>query len=175
MKLNDLTEIEVQRKVNEYFRLADITLKDEEIRKIQVNDFGLGRLEELGLQLFVYINTDRYCAKEWVLFPRQTCPEHLHPPVESGDPGKQETFRCKFGTVYLYVEGEATSNPKVHPPEQDREQFTAAREVILTAGDQYTIPPNTKHWFQAGEEGAVTAEYSSTSTDDHDIFTHKDI
>ncbi len=64
MKLNDLTEIEVQRKVNEYFRLADITLKDEEIREIQVNDFGLGRLDDLGLQLFMYINTERYCAKE---------------------------------------------------------------------------------------------------------------
>ncbi|WP_245153913.1 hypothetical protein [Jeotgalibacillus proteolyticus] len=59
-----------------------------------MNDFGLGRLDDAGLQLFVYINTDRYCAKEWVLFP-------------------------------------------------------------------------------AGEAGAVTTEYSSPSTDDHDVFTHE--
>ncbi|WP_082233049.1 D-lyxose/D-mannose family sugar isomerase [Halobacillus massiliensis] len=175
MSLQELSEREVQRKTNEYFQMADVILSDEEIQSIQVNDFGLNRLDELGLQLFVYINTDRYCAKEWVLFPRQTCPEHLHPPVTEGDPGKEETFRVKFGTVYLYVEGEPTENPKTEPPEEDKEHFTAAHEVILTAGDQYTIPPNTRHWFQAGEAGAVTAEYSSPSTDDYDIFTHSDI
>ncbi|MCA1023692.1 D-lyxose/D-mannose family sugar isomerase [Halobacillus litoralis] len=166
---------EVQRKVHEYFQKADILLKDEEIQSIEVNDYGLGRLDEIGLQLFVYINTDRYCAKEWVLFPRQTCPEHLHPPVSENDSGKQETFRVKYGTVYLYVEGDPVEDPAALPPEKDQDHFTAFHEIILTAGDQYTIPPNTKHWFQAGETGAVTAEYSSTSTDDHDIFTHPDI
>lgn len=175
MNINGLTDRDVQRKVNEYFQKADVILSDDEIQSIEVNDFGLNRLDELGLQLFVYINTDRYCAKEWVLFPRQTCPEHYHPPVTDGDSGKEETFRVKFGTVYLYVEGEKTKHPKTQPPDQDRDYFTAAHEVVLTAGDQYTIPPNTRHWFQAGEAGAVTAEYSSPSTDDHDIFTHADI
>ena len=38
-------------------------------------------------------------------------------------------------------------------------------------GEQYTILPNTKHWFQAGEEGAIISEFSSNSDDSSDVFT----
>ncbi|MCW8784491.1 MULTISPECIES: D-lyxose/D-mannose family sugar isomerase [Bacillus] len=156
--------------VNAYYQKAGIVLTDDEVEDIQIMDYGLGKLEETGLQLFIYVNTDRYCSKELVLFPRQTCPEHRHPPV-GGEKGKQETFRCRWGKVYLYVEGEKTENPSVLPPEEDKEYYTVWHEVVLEPGGQYTIPPDTKHWFQAGEEGAVVTEMSSTSTDDHDIFT----
>jgi D-lyxose ketol-isomerase len=44
-------------------------------------------------------------------------------------------------------------------------------EIQLNPGDQYTIVPNTLHWFQAGPQGAVISEFSSTSRDDLDIFT----
>lgn len=156
--------------VNAYYQKAGIVLTDDEVEDIQIMDYGLGKLEETGLQLFIYVNTDRYCSKELVLFPRQTCPEHRHPPV-GGEKGKQETFRCRWGKVYLYVEGEKTENPSVLPPEEDKEYYTVWNEIVLEPGEQYTIPPDTKHWFQAGEEGAVVTEMSSTSTDDHDIFT----
>ncbi|AQP95859.1 Probable D-lyxose ketol-isomerase [Bacillus velezensis UCMB5036] len=156
--------------VNAYYQKAGIVLTDNEVEDIQIMDYGLGKLEKTGLQLFIYVNTDRYCSKELVLFPRQTCPEHRHPPV-GGEKGKQETFRCRWGKVYLYVEGEKTENPSVLPPEEDKEYYTVWHEVVLEPGGQYTIPPDTKHWFQAGEEGAVVTEMSSTSTDDHDIFT----
>lgn len=62
---------------------------------IEAADFGLSRLEEIGLQLVVHVNTDRVCAKELVLL----------------------------------------------------------------------------HWFQAGDEGAVVSEPSTTSTDELDVFT----
>ncbi|MES1029386.1 D-lyxose/D-mannose family sugar isomerase [Bacillus velezensis] len=156
--------------VNAYYQKAGIVLTGNEVEDIQIMDYGLGKLEETGLQLFIYVNTDRYCSKELVLFPRQTCPEHRHPPV-GGEKGKQETFRCRWGKVYLYVEGEKTENPSVLPPEDDKEYYTVWHEIVLEPGEQYTIPPDTKHWFQAGEEGAVVTEMSSTSTDDHDIFT----
>ncbi len=84
---------------------SGIVLTPDERANIEVADFGLSRLDELGLQIVVYVNTERVCAKELVLFPRQTCPEHRHPPLE-GSPGKEETFRCRSGVVYLYVEGE---------------------------------------------------------------------
>ncbi len=45
------------------------------------------------------------------------------------------------------------------------------REIVLRPGDQYTLPPNSLHWFQAGDKGAVVSEFSSTSTDEHDRFT----
>src|SRR5689334_10915093 len=83
---------------------AGIVLGDREREQLEVADFGLGRLEEIGLQLVVYENNDRYCAKELVLFPHQLCPEHRHPPV-GDDPGKQETFRCRTGEVTLWVDG----------------------------------------------------------------------
>ena len=41
----------------------------------------------------------------------------------------------------------------------------------VSPGDQYTIPPNTLHWFQSGDEGAIVSEFSSTSRDESDIFT----
>ena len=149
---------------------AGIVLSAAERDAIEVADFGLGRLEEIGLQVVVYVNTERVCAKELVLFPRQTCPEHRHPPV-GADPGKMETFRCRWGTVRLYVEGAASKTDAAQPPPGSEEYFTVFRELILAPGEEYTIPPNTLHWFQAGPDGAVVSEFSSTSRDEFDIFT----
>jgi D-lyxose ketol-isomerase len=44
-------------------------------------------------------------------------------------------------------------------------------EIVLRPGDQYTLPPNTLHWFQAGDKGAIVSEFSSTSTDENDLYT----
>jgi D-lyxose ketol-isomerase len=147
-----------------------IHLTPQEQSQIEIAEFGLGELERTGLQLVVYINTDRYCAKELVLFPRQTCPEHIHPPIGS-DPGKMETFRCRQGTVWLYVEGEPSPQLQAHIPQGSEAFYTVFHEIELTAGQQYTIPPATAHWFQAGDEGAIVSEFSSTSRDEFDIFT----
>jgi D-lyxose ketol-isomerase len=122
------------------------------------------------LQLLTYVNTDRYCAKELVLFPGQTCPEHRHPPV-GGAPGKMETFRCRWGTVRLYVDGPPTAERGARPPAGSEAHYTVFHELVLAPGDQYTIPPDTLHWFQAGAEGAVVSEFSSTSRDELDVFT----
>ncbi|MCS7113327.1 MAG: D-lyxose/D-mannose family sugar isomerase [Nitrososphaerota archaeon] len=157
-------------KALEYFKRACIAIKEDEKERIEITDFGLGRLYEIGLQLLVYVNTDRYCAKELILFPWQICPEHRHPPI-GDDPGKQETFRCRWGIVYLYVPGEPTLTPSCRIPKDKERFFTVRHEIILKPGDQYTIPPNTSHWFQAGEEGAIISEFSSTSRDEYDIFT----
>ena len=35
--------------------------------------------------------------------------------------------------------------------------------------------PNTPHWFQAGDEGAVVSEFSTRSRDESDIFTDPQI
>jgi D-lyxose ketol-isomerase len=149
---------------------CQIAITSEEKDHIEVASFGLNELEIQGLELITYINTDRYCAKELLLFPRQTCPEHLHPPV-GADPGKMETFRCRSGNVFLYVEGEATEQIQAIVPVGSESYYTVFREIELSPGEQYTIRPGTKHWFQAGAEGAVVSEFSSTSRDEFDIFT----
>ena len=149
---------------------AGIVLTPNEIKNIEVAELGLGELEQTGLELVVYVNTDRYCAKELVLFPRQTCPEHRHPPV-AGEPGKMETFRCRWGKVWLCTEGPPTKAPRARVPAGSEQYYTVFREIELNPADQYTIPPNTLHWFQAGDEGAIVSEFSSTSRDESDLFT----
>jgi D-lyxose ketol-isomerase len=156
-----------QRYAAEQLAAAGIVLTEVEREAIEVADFGLSRLRESGLQLLVYANTDRYCAKELVLSPGQTCPEHRHPPFD-GTPGKEETFRCRRGLVHLYVEGEPASEPTCAPPPG---VYTIRRELRLAPGDQHTIPPNTLHWFRAGPDGAVVTEFSSASRDELDVFT----
>lgn len=156
------------------FAEAGIVLTDEERERIEVSDFGLNELELTGLQLLVYVNTDRVCAKDLVMLPFQTCPEHRHVSVGT-EQGKEETFRCRKGTVYLYVDGEPTPNPKANPSRKDRGVYTVWHEIVLHAGDQHTIYPDTRHWFQAGPEGAIVSEFSTRSTDEHDIFTDPDI
>ena len=153
------------KEAGKLFKKAGVYIRSDET--IEVADFGLGTLESTGLQLVTYVNTSRCCAKELALMPRQTCPEHRHPPFE-GYEGKEETFRVRYGTVYLYVDGEACAMPEVQPPEG---VYTVFHEIVLKAGEQYTLPPNTRHWFQGGAEGAVVSEFSTQSFDDRDIFS----
>ena len=80
---------------------AGIVLTDSEREQIEVADFGLGRLDEIGL--------------------------------------------------YLHVDGE--------------------EELVLRPGEQLTVPPDTLHWFQAGDEGAIVSEFSTRSRDESDDFT----
>lgn len=129
---------------------AGIVLTAAEREAIEIADFGLGDFERTGLAILTYVNTERVCAKELVMLPGQICPEHRHPPV-AGEPGKEETFRCRTGSVHLHVEGH--------------------EEIVLHPGEQFTIMPDTLHWFQAGDEGAIVSEFSTRSRDESDVFT----
>ena len=167
-----LTRVEIGRAQRRAARMlggAGIVLTPAERREIEVADFGLGEPSRTGLELVVYVNTDRYCAKELVLFPGQTCPEHRHPPV-GRHAGKRETFRCRTGEVFLYVEGRATRRMRARLPRGSEAHYRVRHEVVLKAGGQYTIPPDTWHWFQAGSRGAIVSEFSSTSRDPFDVF-----
>lgn len=165
---------ELQKSAAEYYERANIKITDEEKVNIEVSDFGLNDIRNTGLQLIVYVNTERVCAKEMVLFPNQTCPEHKHPNL-GNNIGKEETFRCRWGKVYLYIEGKASDNPRCAVPKGKEKYYTVWNEITLNPGEQYTIVPNTLHWFQAGEEGAVVSEFSTHSTDGFDIFTDPEI
>jgi D-lyxose ketol-isomerase len=163
-----------RNKAQKYLQRAGIVLTPAEVAAIEVADFGLGELESTGLELITYVNTERVCSKELIMFPRQTCPEHRHPPIDDS-PGKEETFRCRWGVVYLNVEGEPTADPTSRPPAGRESAYTVWHEVILQPGEQFTITPNTKHWFQSGPEGAIVSEFSTKSIDEADIFTDPEI
>ncbi|MGZ5454947.1 MAG: D-lyxose/D-mannose family sugar isomerase, partial [Candidatus Aminicenantales bacterium] len=131
---------------------ARIPITRDELESMEIADLGLGDIRRIGLEVVVYENNDRYCAKELVLLPRQICPEHRHPGV-SGRMGKKETFRCRHGEVYLYVAGERTPKPMARVPRKYKSYLTVWHEIVLRPGDQYTLPPNSLHWFQAGDKG----------------------
>lgn len=168
--MNSREVVQAQRQAAAVLAEAGIVLTEEERSRLEIADFGLNELNATGLEVLTYVNNDRYCAKELVMFPRQTCPEHLHPPV-GDDPGKMETFRCRKGKVWLYVEGTATPSIQARVPVNSEPYYTVFHEIELNPGEQYTIAPGTLHWFQAGDAGAVVSEFSSMSRDESDIFT----
>jgi hypothetical protein len=71
----------------------------------------------------------------------------------------------------LYVAGEANCIPQTQGLGSHAEYLRVSHEIILLPGEQYTLAPDTFHWFRAGAEGAVVSEFSSPSTDGNDIFT----
>ena len=145
-----LTDADARQRTRVMLEGAGIVLTGEEEREIEVTDLGLGNLEEAGLQIVVYVNNDRYCAKELILFPRQTCPEHRHPPVD-GKPGKQETFRCRWGRVYLYTQGQASASlgAGAHPLD----------EAVTSDGSTLYVLVDGRHTvagYRIGSDGSLT-------------------
>jgi D-lyxose ketol-isomerase len=153
-----------------YLKQACIVATRKELAGIEIADYGLSDLKRSGLAILVYVNTNRVCAKELIMLPNQVCPEHRHPPVE-GEPGKEETFRCRWGRVFLYEEGKPAAKPKCKPPKGDEKYYTVWKEIALKPGEQYTLLPNRRHWFKSGPKGAVVSEFSTKSRDHLDIFT----
>jgi len=163
-----------RRRAEEMLARAGILARRDELDQIEVVDLGLGELEQTGLQILTLVNTGEVGVKVLVLFPNQAFSQHKHPPL--GDyPGKEETFRCQWGTLYLYTPGDPTPQPNARPPSHRRHTYTVWHETVLRPGDQATSPPNTFHWFQAGKDGAVVWSFSSRATDVDDVFTDPDV
>ena len=174
--LSPSQKMEIARNAIDYFNKAKIVLTEKEKSELEITDFGLNDFENIGLSTVVYVHTARCSSEEMVIFPGQICPEHYHPPFEN-NPGKEETFRCRYGEVYLYVSGEPCGEKdlKAVLPEKYKKYFTVFHQIILRPGEQYTLAPNTLHWFQAGSEGAIVSEFSTQARDDLDIFTNPEI
>lgn len=160
---------ELQRQALALLERAGIRLAAEERARIEVADFGLGDPRHEGAQIFTFVQTDRYAAKVIVLLPGQTLPEHWHPPVGE-DPGKQETVRVAWGTLYLVGEGPATAL-RARIPAGKEATYTLRHEQVLGPADGRTFRPGEKHWFQGGPEGAVVYSFSSVARDALDGFT----
>ena len=165
---------ERQRRTARFLAAAGIVVASHEVAEIDIDDFGFGDPDRIGLQSLVYVSTPRICAKEVVLFPRQTCPEHRHPPF-GGDPGKAETFRCRTGLVYAYVPGEPTARPACRPPRVELGVYTVWHEVALRPGEQLSLPADTLHWLHGGAEGAIVSEFSSACPPGVDVFTDPEV
>lgn len=156
------------------FKSSNMVFTKREFKNIEVTDFGLNDFYNIGLGVIIYVNTKRVCAKELAMTSFQICPQHIHPDIDGAE-GKEETFRCRAGEVYIYIKGPATKNIKAKIPDKYSAKFDVFHEIILKPGDQYTLNPQTWHWFQAGPQGAMVSEFSTHSFDAGDIFFDKNI
>lgn len=167
------SEIELfKNEITKIYKKSKIFFTESELENIEITDFGLEDFKSIGLSVMIYVNTMRVCAKELVMIPNQICPQHIHPDIK-GREGKEETFRCRWGKVYLYVSGEEQKNMKAKIPQKYKDRFNVFHEIILEPGGQHTLKPQTWHWFQSGPAGAVISEFSTHSFDAGDIFFDK--
>lgn len=151
---------------------AGLVLRDEERQQIEVADFGLSRLSEVGAQIMTMEANDWVSIKVLILSPWQLEPQHRHPPCAAEQyPGKTEVLRVQWGQLLHYGEGPATTDARAQPAEDCRQYLTVWNEVVLRPADQRVISPNTWHWFQAGADGAVVWTISSKVTDAADQWT----
>lgn len=158
---------------------AGIAITPEEVENIEVADLGLGEFQHTGLCLLTFLDTDKVGGRELILLPHQTVPQHLHP-VQPDGSGKEETFRCRTGEVYIYAEGADVepvdpANAKATPPKGREHTYTVWKEVVLRPGEQYVNQPGNWHWLQAGPEGCVVTEISTRLRDHLDKFSDPSI
>lgn len=152
---------------------SGIHITDEDIQKVEVTDFGLSRLDIEGAQILTLVATNRIAVKIVAMFPNQTLPEHWHPRIGE-DPGKEETIRVVSGIVRAYIPGDENIRDGFVPAGKEN-VYTIRHEIILKPGDQITLQPGTKHWFQTDKTGAVMYSFSSVARDVLDGFTDPDI
>ena len=164
---------EVCQKSIEMIEASGLLLTAEDKEKMTAADFGLSQIKKEGVQILTMFQTNRIAGKILVLLPYQTEPEHWHPTV-GDDPGKEEVIRAISGDLYFYIPGESTIE-KGFIVEGKEDCYTMRNEVDLKPGDQLVLPAGTKHWFQAGEKGAVMYSFSTTVTDLNDQFTDPNI
>ena len=157
-----------QKKASFLFNNANISTTKQQIESIEIADFNLSDFEKIGLSIFKKNKLKDKFIKEIAILPNQTCPQHMHP-IVSNNTGKEETLICRWGVLYLYVNGQK-NNIKARIPKGKDETFTVFNEIILYPNDKYTILPETWHWFQAADNGAVVTSISNITTESKDIF-----
>lgn len=104
---------------------------------------------------------------------RTTVTRSGSPPV-GDDPGKEETIRVVSGTLNFYIPGEDTLREDFLV-EGKAPVYTVRHERVMGPGEQITLAPGVRHWFQARAEGAVMFSFSTVARDALDRFTDKNI
>lgn len=165
MKTTEETQLTV---VKEFFLESGFSVTEEELDSLRLVDFGIGNWREEGCGLIDLLRTDLIRITLLILLPNQTLPQHLHPSYE-GSCGKEESIRTLKGLFRIYVEGDEARDDLLIPAGKDA-YYTARKEIILPENKQFSVPPNTAHWFQAGPDGAVVIAFQNRVNEDHNVF-----
>jgi D-lyxose ketol-isomerase len=167
-------DVQMARKSAEVIlRRSGVVVREDEYARIQVVDFGLGNIRREGLQLLTMYETGRMAGRILIMTPGQTEPEHWHPSF-GDNPGKQEVIRALWGEVRFYLPGKDTLKEGFLVPGKEH-LYTMRNEHVLRPGDVLVFEPGTKHWFQAGERGAVFYSFSTLVKDRADGFTDPEV
>ena len=102
---------EVKQQAEGLIRQSGFLLSDQERHNFAVNDMGLGDVLQEGFAFVDILRSPRIRITILVLLPKQSLPQHLHPPYEA-EIGKEETLRVLYGQTGIYVPGQA-NNPKI--------------------------------------------------------------
>lgn len=145
-----------------------LAITDADWAKLRANDFGFGNLRVEGFVFIDLLRTDRVRITLLVLLPNQTLPEHLHP-AYCDEPGKEETLRCLWGETRVVLVGEPT--PGLIVPDGKEAFYTARHAITLRPGEQFTVSPGTRHWFQAGLAGSVNMAFQNRVDETRNVFT----
>lgn len=151
----------------ELINKSNFPVTEEELKSLIVNDFGLDNLKEEGFGLIDLLRSERVRVNLIVLLPNQSLPEHLHPAYKN-EKGKEETIRVLYGATNVFIEGEKATDIKI--PKGKELWYTALKKIELKVGQQFTVPSNIKHWFQAGENGSVNIAFQNRVDESHNIF-----
>ncbi|MBF0431467.1 MAG: D-lyxose/D-mannose family sugar isomerase [Fibrobacteria bacterium] len=157
---------------HELLKKSGIAITDEDRKTLFSVDLGGTHFPDEGLGSIDLLRTSRVRVSIILLLPGQTLPEHLHPSYE-GEPGKEETVRVLYGKTMLYVEGKPSDN--VILPKGKEQWYTAMHRNTLLPGDQYTVQPKIKHWFQAGPEGSVNMIFQNKVDETRNLFFDPDL
>ncbi len=152
----------------ELLHKSGFPVTDKELASAQVNDFGLNNIKEEGFVLIDLLRTEKVRTSILIMLPNQTLPQHMHPNYNS-DNGKEETVRVLWGETKVFVEGEENYS-KINFPKGKEAYYTARHEINLKPGEQYSVPPTVKHWFQAGPQGSVNIAFQNRVNEDYNIF-----
>lgn len=148
---------------------AGLLFSPEEIRDMEVGDFGLNNWPTEGAQIVTLLSTPHVGLKVICLLPGQSLPEHWH--TGEGDyPGKEETIRVLDGDLELGLPGDQ-SDLWTGAPAGKVGSYTCRRVLRLCPPSQLTLQPGTKHWMRGGIQGAIVLSISTMATCARDPFT----
>jgi D-lyxose ketol-isomerase len=148
---------------------SNFSLSPTEVQAIRINDFGLNNLPTEGFAFVDLLRTERVRTTLMILLPNQALPQHKHPPYDS-EPGKEESVRVIWGQFTVCIEGAPTPGVENLIPPGKEPYYTARKAVVLEPCMQFTVPPDTAHWFRAGPEGAVVLACQNRVDEERNLF-----
>jgi len=165
MSKNNLDQLKTE--YLDLLQKAGFHVTNTELSNLEINDFGLGNIRKEGFGFIDILRSKRIRITLLLLLPNQSLPQHMHPSYENEE-GKEETLRVLFGETKVFIEGESDS--AIIIPEGKEKYYTALNEIHLKAGGQYSVQPNTKHWFQACDKGSVNICFQNRVDELRNIF-----